>query len=675
MRIASKRYLLELVIRGFDRGLVGALTVYLAFHAGGFFPGTTATVAVALALLLAVRLALMREPWAGAGAPLAVAAAGLASYAAWTLLSAGWSNAPARALLEFDRALLYLLTLVYFGLFLRTRADMRWMLRALAAGIFVVCASGLITRTLPGIWEVTPNVEDQRLSYPVTYWNALGLLASIGTVLCLYLSASGREPAPARVLGAAAIPVLLATLMLTFSRGAIAAGIAGAALFVLAARPRSLPLALLAAGPAAAIAASAALGADLLASADRGREAAQQGEELATVVLACSLGAGFVRVVLLGLDARLARLWPLGAGGVRRRLAAAAGLGVAVVVASMALGLPGQVEDRYEEFLDDEPATAVGEPQRARLRSASSQGRIDEWNVSLDAFRSARLRGTGAGTFQLLWVRDRPPPDSGAPISTVVDAHSLYLEVLGELGIVGLAFLIVALGSTLLALAVRIRGPDRALYAAVLAATLTWAIHAAVDWDWEMPVVTLWVFALGGAALSSGPRTRRRRPDERPVRRWLPPAAGRAAAVVACVVLAAVPLRIAVSQSRLDESAMAFRAGDCVRAVDRGLSSISAVPARPEPFALVGYCDIRAGAERLGVHMLEEAVERDPSNWEFRYGLALVRGAAGIDPRPDIRTASRLNPDEPLLKRAMRRFESEDPDVWRRVARRARVAS
>src|SRR5947209_4273788 len=71
-----------------------------------------------------------------------------------------------------------------------------------------------------------------------------------------------------------------------------------------------------------------------------------------------------------------------------------------------------------------------------------------------------------------------------------------------ELGIVGLVLLLVVTISVLVRSALRARGPDRALHAAVFALLLAWALAAGIDWDWEMPVVTIVFFVVGGFALA-----------------------------------------------------------------------------------------------------------------------------------------------------------------------------
>ena len=61
---------------------------------------------------------------------------------------------------------------------------------------------------------------------------------------------------------------------------------------------------------------------------------------------------------------------------------------------------------------------------------------------------AGRAPGTGAGTFELDWEQRRPF------FYVIRDAHSLVLETLAALGVVGLALLLVAL-LTPLAVALR----------------------------------------------------------------------------------------------------------------------------------------------------------------------------------------------------------------------------
>src|SRR5437764_14781813 len=124
-------------------------------------------------------------------------------------------------------------------------------------------------------------------------------------------------------------------------------------------------------------------------------------------------------------------------------------------------------------------------------------------------FPRSSLHGNGAGTFEVTWEAQRPP--SG--VIDAVDAHSLYAETLDELGLVGLVLLLGALLTMLAVLAWRARGPNRSLYAVIFAVALTWALEAGIDWQWEMPGVTVLVFALGGAGLATrrSPGASRRR--------------------------------------------------------------------------------------------------------------------------------------------------------------------
>ena len=205
--------------------LPGALIVFMGFNAGGFFPATPAIAALVLAQVLLVRIMQARRPFEGLAPVTLVAIAALGLYALMTLLSASWSHSTSRALIEFDRAWLYLLILVLFGSVRASTQDLRWLIRGLVIGASVVCLAGLISRVLPDVWHTAPNVSNERLSYPVTYWNTLGLLAALGIVLAFHLTCSLGERRLVRVLAAAVVPLLAATLFFTFSRGAMAAGV------------------------------------------------------------------------------------------------------------------------------------------------------------------------------------------------------------------------------------------------------------------------------------------------------------------------------------------------------------------------------------------------------------------------------------------------------------------
>ena len=117
--------------------------------------------------------------------------------------------------------------------------------------------------------------------------------------------------------------------------------------------------------------------------------------------------------------------------------------------------------------------------------------------VGLDRFELAPWLGDGAGTYRLAWQEGRP--EGGQP---AVDGHSLYVETLAELGLPGLALLLVAIAALLVAALRGLRGPDGGAHAALLGGAIALLLHAGIDWDWEMPAVTAWVFCAGGLALA-----------------------------------------------------------------------------------------------------------------------------------------------------------------------------
>jgi hypothetical protein len=645
--------------------LAGAVpVVWLGFNAGGFFAGTTGLAAVVAGAALLLWVMVAPRPFAGITIPLAAAAGALGALAVWTLASSAWSDAAARAILEFDRTLLYLVGVVLAGLAFAAVRDRRGLVWGFAAGCVLVVGAGLVTRVLPEVWSIRPNIQADRLSYPVTYWNTLGLLAALGMVACIHLTASEREPRPARVLGAAATPLLAAALFFTFSRGAIAAVPFGVLAYLVLARPRGALSALVAVVPATAFAVVSAYDADALSSATpTSALAISQGEDLALVLVLCALVAAVLRAVLLPLDTRLSRIRV--SRGARRRIGVGLALValLAVAVPATALDAPGWVDRQYERFTEGDTIAKTGD-RRDRLIEPGNNGRLDHWDAALEGYRRNALTGTGAGTYVHLWLEERPYNFN------VTDAHSLYLEVLGELGLVGLALLLLAIAALLVGIARRIRGPDRALAAAAFALLLVWAARAGIDWDWEMPVVTLPILAIagataGGAALRDGDRDRTRFAAPAPLARLL--------IGLGCLLVLLTPALVWLSQRQFDDSLRAFRAGDCRTAVDKALASTGALSMRPEPFEILGYCDVAFGQPALAVRAFEAALDRDPDNWELHYGLAIARASGGQDPRPALREAQARNPRSDLVREAARRFAGDDPRTWRRRALGARL--
>lgn len=639
--------------------LPGALVVFLAFNAGGFFPDTVAAASVILLLALAARIIASSDPFAGWSIPLAVGAVALGLYALWTLLSAIWSDSTWRALTEFDRALLYLTALALFGSVPREPGRTRWMMRGLAAGIFVVCAIALVTRIMPHVWPVAPGLSS-RLSYPITYWNSLGLLAAFGVILCLHLTSSRSEPPVARVAGAGGLPILATTLYFTLSRGAILACIIGVIAYVVLGRPRSLLTGSLAALPPTAIAVVAAYDADRLTGLHPTSSAAVgQGHDVALVLALCTVGAVMLRLGLPRFQPRLDRLRPSPSA----RRAFALGLAAIVVVAAIggavAVDFPHYVSDQYHRFVQRPVAGNPSDP-RTRLTDPSSAGRLANWSVAIHhGLDPAKLEGQGAGTFEELWARYRPAKYG---FVNVQDAHSLYVESAGELGLVGLLLTVAFVGTILFGFAARIRGPNRTAYAALLAAGIAWAVRAGVDWDWEMPVVTLWFFALGGAALAASAYRRSRR---RGIAPW-----ARYGAAAGCLAVGVLPLLIFVSQARLNSAVDAFlQRDDCESATSSARDSASIMPMQPKPYEVEGYCEARNGAPARGARAMAKAVSRDPGDWEYRYGEAVTRAAAGKDPRPAALAARRLNPLDPRTGEIVRRLGGSNAAQWRRQGR------
>jgi O-antigen ligase len=165
---------------------------------------------------------------------------------------------------------------------------------------------------------------------------------------------------------------------------------------------------------------------------------------------------------------------------------------VAAVLVTAMLAVPVAVAAGQDAPSTNDPRFGTS---TSRLASADSP-RYEYWKVALRAFGDAPLKGSGAGGFAVDWLRERPVARPAR------DAHSLEIETLAELGVVGGALL--ALLGAGIVLATR-RAGRRApgSVAGPAAALAAYAFHASIDWDWEMPALTLVGVALAGFLLAA----------------------------------------------------------------------------------------------------------------------------------------------------------------------------
>ena len=459
----------------------------LAFHAGGYFDGPR-VIAAGIAWALVLLLALAGPLPLPASRSGRLALAGLAGIAVWSAISIAWAPLVGPALDSVQRVLLYLAVLLAALAALRDPRAARAVEPVLALGALVAIGYGLAGRLLPGAIDLISERSygaAGRLEQPITYWNAEGLLAAMGLILCVRIAGDRSRAAAMRLAAAAACAPLGVGIYLSYSRGALA--VTGLGLVVLLAAAPSWPqlraiAAGLTAGALGAVAASLLPGVASLSGtmADQQRDGAVMLALLGALMLAAAaLTWRWLRAERDG-AARVGTLPQ--ARGLPTVAAAAAALCVAGLVAG------GMVEDAER--------SESAAPSPARLASVSSL-RYEYWRVGAEAFARDPIQGTGAGGFRVVWRMERRVPHA------VTEVHSLPLEMAAELGLPGLLLFALFVGGVASAgrRALRQGAP---LAPGAAAVCLAWLLHATIDWDWQLPAVTLPALVLAGGLLAAG---------------------------------------------------------------------------------------------------------------------------------------------------------------------------
>jgi hypothetical protein len=532
----------------------------------------------------------------------------LLAFAALALASTGWSGGAERSFLEAGRVLLYIGVLL-LALSTASATSARAVADGLALGVGGVVSAALVSRLFPGaigsstVPDHLPDVA-ARLSYPLGYWNGVGVLVALAVPLFLQASLEANSWRRAAALGA--VPALAAALVLTGSRGAVVGCVVGVATFLaLTADRRRAVVGVLVCIVGSAAAVSVTLQVERVADASGGSVTAAI--LLVSICLVTAVAAPALDRVALPLP--------------RARFAVPMVIGFAA--ACVALAGPRLVA----AFRSPPVGRAEGETLGAHLTSAAGSGRWQLWQSALDAFAHAPIAGIGAGSFEWWWSEHR------TLVLFVRDAHSLYLETLAELGLLGAAALGAALSLAFVAAVHRARlAGDRTARAGLVAAAATFATCAAYDWMWEMTIVGAVAFAALGAALSAQ-EGRPRVPLELTV------------LAVGCFALAAQLLPLAV-RTELDASRRAAAKGDVGGALAHAAVARDLQPWAASPHVQLALVAEQGGDPAAATRAIEDALLRERRDWRLWLVAARLQTKEGDIPaaRRSLLRARELNP-------------------------------
>jgi tetratricopeptide (TPR) repeat protein len=552
---------------------------------------------------------------------------GLAAFALWALLSTVWSPGATAPVLEAERGLLYVAAAAAAILLLSFREAFSALLGGVVAGAVAVALYALATRLFPGrVGGAYDPSSGYQLAEPLGYWNALGLLTAIAILLAGGFAAHGSRLLT-RALAAVSLVVLLPTLYFTFSRGALVALVVGAIVQIAAdaRRARLLATGLVLGAPALLGVFLASRYHALTTPGDSLTTAQREGRELAAILVVLAVIAVAAALALHLADRRLHVSDR--AGRLLVGLVAAAALLCAAGVL-VAAGGPVAAAERAADTFRESPPPAEGDLQR-RLLSASGNGRSEYWRVVGVMILEEPLLGGGAGSFEAHWFRERSVAFHAR------DAHNLYLETLAELGPVGLALLLGTLALPLLALP----SARRFAYApAAVGAFAAYLVHAGVDWDWEVPAVTVAAIFCAAVLLA------RSRPDEPP---WL---TGRRRALTLALLapLAVVALVGHVGNRAASASIAATEAGDPARGLAEAKRAITWAPWSEEAWQLKGEAELELGDQNAARRSLERGLRRNPDSWSAWFDLAVA--SRGRERGRALDRATALNPLSPEVE-------------------------
>jgi hypothetical protein len=599
-----------------------------------FYPGEIGVLALLAVLLLSAPFRSRLE-----GAP-ALALLALLGLAAWVLLTIFWTPTREVAVSDTHRILLYA-ALFALGVWIVGLLGERRELALLPVALAGVVVGAVTVVTFGHGSDVTSYLHDDATQrFPVGYRNANAAFWLISTWPLIALATSKRFPWPARALMVGAVTMLLELAVLSESRGSLPA--AALALMVLVALSRrGLRVAFFVALSAIPAAPAIPTLLHVFQHGAANASAVPLLHDSARAILLSTVASVGLAAVYLGLvESRVS----IGERALTRLSRAVAAIAILVVLTGGAAfvsshgGPSGFISQRISELKAGTPNLRS---QGTRFGVNISSNRGDIWRVALNEWKSNPVRGGGAGSWQVEYLREKTV--ATAPH----DPHSVEMLMLSEFGLPGiLLFGTFAVAAALAALRSRRLGPPAlTLVAGGLAAATQWLVQASYDWLFFYPAVTApAIFLLGAAAA----------PALRPLAgriRLAPRVAG--LALLAVVAIAAGALY--VSDRYTDRGEAEWRT-DLTGAYDDLDRAASIDPYAVEPLLSKGSIAREVGDDRTAASAFRETIEREPENFTAHYFL----GVTLLDSKPaaagrELRIARRLQPQfalRPLLEQS-----------------------
>jgi hypothetical protein len=626
------------------------LIVYLAFQNGGYDLVVRSQVGIAVWWIVLLGALVGVLPVTRPGRAGWIGLLLLGAFAAWTALSLTWTESHERTMAEAGRVAAYL-GIFALALAAQGRVAMRHALNGTAAAIALVGLLAVFYRLHPGWFTLTETdrfyPQSNRLNFPLGYWNALAAFMAMGVPLALHAAATARTLAM-RAAAAGAVPVMVFCAYLTISRGAV--GMIGVALivFLLLTPERVYRLATVAiCGVGSAILIVAGDRYDITGAAFSTSAAHPNATGLLRLLVLVVAG-----VILLQAGVALVERhvtpprWSSPPRRQARMAFAAAAAGAAVLF--IAVGGTDWTSREWDQFKTSSASPEVSQRSSfSRLGSLAGNGRYQYWQVSAAERDSSPLKGTGPGTFEFAWARDGDPSRSS---DFVRDAHSLWMETQGELGLIGFgliaAFFLLALFAGARRALTETDPHRRIAFAAATAAVAAFAVAAAVEWVWEMAVLPVVALLLMALILGGGP-PRLVRLEDKP---WARGRSRLVLGVLALPSLVAIAIPLATTTAVRDSQAAA-QDGEPVAALRDARTAAEIQPRAATPAlqqALIFEEQGLLGPARAQALL---ATRNEPTNWRTWLTLSRIEARSGHAPASvaALRRAKTLNPRSALF--------------------------